>query len=115
MEKTSFKINPLDINLAKMQFNLIKKIESDSFFDEEFKLSVEKYQSKDPTLDISDVSIILNKTLENKEEFILSIEILNKQKTKKEEFELFKGSRKNLISFIKSTSFFEKAKVLILK
>ena len=56
-KKISFEVNPLDVNLAKIQYSLISRCEREVPENGDFAPVVEEYESKDPTKDLSNVKI----------------------------------------------------------
>lgn len=110
----SFEVNPLDVNLVKMQFNLTKRIEREIPQDGDFAPVFETFESKSPILDLSDVKI----SCKHKKDIGSSTRIVellskNRAKTKEQAFILFEGTKKELIDYINQTTFFEDCKKTI--
>ncbi len=100
---TSFSINPLDINLAKMQFNILKKYENEISAVYNYSSIIEEYTSKDPTLDISLIQIIFKSLDEN----LKSIELVfyNKKQTEKYNAVLCEGTNEFILNYLKKQDF----------
>ena len=58
-QKIKFEVNPLDVSLAEIQFNLLKRLEREMPEYGDFAPVIEKYESKDPTKNISTVRILM--------------------------------------------------------
>ena len=95
----NFEINPLDINIAKIQFNLINKIKNDDIISD----IVEVFESKDPRLDLSEIKVICTK------DFILKAEFLYKNISAKS-VNLFSGTKEQLLTYLSGKDFFDTCK-----
>ena len=107
-----FEVNPLDINIAKMQFNLKNRCDIEVPEVGIFNVVEEIYESKDPTLDLSTIRIIYKNKLKdtNVKERYLVLVIHNSSKTVKKEKVLIKGSKNEINSYINSQKFFKDVK-----
>ena len=56
-KKVGFDVNPLDIGLAEIQMNLIKRLEREIPEHGAFATVVEKFESKNPMMDISTIEV----------------------------------------------------------
>lgn len=99
----SFCINPLDINLAKMQFNILKRYENEVLSVGNFSPLVEEYLSKDPTLDISLIKVICRYSTEKIR--VLELLIDNKTQIRQECHILCEGTKEDIFSYLQKTDF----------
>ena len=109
MSDLSFQVNPLDINIAKIQFNLIKKFEATNV---EFPVK-EEFESKDPTLNISNVIVTCEKISENN--INLDMTVWDKNKEKEYKYTYKSGTQEQIDEAIKDKTFFMACKELVLK
>ena len=112
IEQCEFKIDPLDINIAKIQFNLQKRLPAEISEADNYSTIIEKYVSKDPTLNIKSIEIKCNKS-DVKNSNTLEIIILNKNKNEYKCI-IAKGDKKNINSIIKEKDFFRLCKTIAL-
>ena len=109
----SFEINPLDINLANIHMNLVNRCEREVPENGDFAPIIEKFKSLDPTRDLSEIKVICNFNKKNpgakNTNRLLSAQIEKKDGSKKE-IELFKGTKKELLEYLKTTEIFKTCK-----
>ena len=112
-KKNEFEINPLDINLAKMEMNLIKRCEMEVPENGDFASVVESFKSLDPTLDLSNI-VAECKYDKNNSGIKNSNRILQVKISKKNQNDtvliLFKGAKKDLLEYLSSKEFFANCK-----
>ncbi len=110
-QKTAFEVEPLDVNLAKMQFNLTKRLEREIPDFGDFAPVVEAYESKDPTLNISTVKLLCKK-LDNK---LRSLELYVQDRARVNEYNyvIAQGEKDEILSSVNKNSFFEICKNVI--
>ncbi len=107
----SFCINPLDINLAKMQFNILKRYENEVLSFGDFSPLVEEYLSKDPTLDVSLIKVICRYSTDNIR--VLELLLDNKTQIKKVNYVLCEGTKEEIFRYLQKTDFVSDIKKII--
>lgn len=114
--KQNFEVNPLDVNLAKIQFNLTKRLELEIPPHGDFAQVVESYISKDPTLKISAIEVICKKSnIDSPKQKLRTLQLKVTDKTKNSYiYEIASGEKKDILEAINNTTFFETCKTLIL-
>lgn len=105
-----FDIDPLDINLAKIQFNFKSRCEKEIVDNKEFPPIYEKYESKDPSLDLAEINVICKYS---KDIINLDILVTNKTKTHQYEYTLVSGTKHDILKYLDSTLFFTNTKNFI--
>ena len=115
VQNMKFGIDPLDINLVKIQQEFQKKVEQIPNYGN-FTPLIGLYESKDPTRNISKI-IITCKNLEDETNKLRTLElrINNKQNLDETIFTLAKGNKQEIIDIINDKKFFEICKSLIIK
>ena len=115
VQNMKFEIDPLDINLVKIQQEFQKKVEQIPNYGN-FTPLIGLYESKDPTRNISKI-IITCKNLEDETNKLRTLElrINNKQNLDETIFTLAKGNKQEIIDIINDKKFFEICKSLIIK
>ena len=110
-QKTAFEVEPLDVNLAKMQFNLTKRLEREIPDFGDFAPVVEAYESKDPTLNISTVKLLCKKF----DDKLRSLELYVQDRARVNEYNyiIAQGEKKEILSSVNENSFFEVCKNVI--
>jgi len=113
--KSTFQILPLDVNLAKIQFSLQKRLSMEVPENGDFFPVIEKYSNEDSRLNISDLKIICKSSETDKDTRKLMAEIVNMARTKNYSYELFTGNKKGLLDYINSCDnrFFETTKEFV--
>jgi len=112
-KNVEFKINPLDINLAKIQYNLLSRCEMEVPENGDFAPIVEVFKSLDPTIDLSEIKVtckydINDSGIKNTNRILNAV--IRKIGKEDNSIELFKGSKKELIEYLKKKDFFEVCK-----
>lgn len=74
----NFEVNPLDVNIAKMQYNLIEEYCDGEQKDSNFDVIKRDFVCKDTTLNISHIAFILRLDY-NSQKMILDVRISNKK------------------------------------
>lgn len=115
VQNMKFEIDPLDINLVKIQQEFQKKVDQIPNYGN-FAPLIGLYESKDPTRNISTI-IITCKNLEDETNKLRTLElrINNKQNLDETIFTLAKGNKQEIIDIINDKKFFEICKSLIIK
>lgn len=115
VQNMKFEIDPLDINLVKIQQEFQKKVEQIPNCGN-FAPLIGLYESKDPTRNISKI-IITCKNLEDETNQLRTLELCinNKQNLDETIFTLVKGNKQEIIDIINDKKFFEICKSLIIK
>jgi len=111
-----FEVNPLDINIAKIQFNLKNRCDIEVPDMGIFNVVEEIYESKDPTLDLSNIRIIYKnkvKDASSKERYLVLV-VQNSSKTVQKEKILIEGSKSEINNYINTTKFFRDIKHILL-
>ncbi|MBQ9245785.1 hypothetical protein IJ182_05920 [bacterium] len=114
-KKSSFEVNPLDVNIAKIQYSLINRLEREMPENGDFAPVVERYQSKDPTLDLSTVKVAcrhVKSSEKSNNQRCIEASCKNKAETHEISKILAVGTKKQIIDYVKDTQFFEKCKEL---
>lgn len=112
-KKSSFEVNPLDMNLAKIQYNLINRLEREVPEYGDFAPVTEKYTSKDPTRKIGDIIVQCShvKDSETKKDRSLDLTVYNRFNP--EEFythNIVTGNKKEILETVNQIDFFETCK-----
>lgn len=116
--KPVFEVNPLDVNLAKIQFNLTKRLEREIPEHGDFAQIVERYISKDPTLNISTIEVLCKKSnIESKKDMLrtLVLNISDKANINTYSCELLNGEKSEIIKAVNDKNFFETCKAIVLE
>lgn len=115
MNKPKFEVNPLDINIAKMQFNLQNRLEKEVPDYGDFAPVVEKYNSKDPTKNFSEVKVLCKHLKEDKtnKQRALELNVTDKKTLDEYSYTLAKGQKNDIIDAIHDNKFFEVCKNVI--
>lgn len=110
VKRTSFEVQPLDVNIVTIQFNLLKRLKVKVPSDGE-SIS-EQYNSKNPVSDLGDL-VVTFRCVENQ----AILDVLCTNKVTKEEFklELSKGGIQEVIKYLDTTVFFEDVKAFAKK
>ena len=116
-KKSSFEVNPLDVNIAKIQHSLINRLEREMPEDGDFAPVVERYISKDPTWDLSMVKVSCRHVKENgnsasKKQRCVEASCSNRAGTCEISKILATGNKKQIIDYVKDVQFFEQCKDL---
>lgn len=111
MADLSFEIEPLDINIAKIQFELIKFFDSK---DQKYPIS-KMYENKDSTLKISELNVLCYKNNEKSDKLNLDVEVWDVKKEKKYIYTLKSGTRQDIADYVKEKVFLFAIKELVLK
>ena len=98
-KEIDFDIDPLDIGLAKIQYQLIKKNNLNSTITETF-------ENQNPMLDLSLIEIIYDSQK-------LEIIVHNKTKTNQYKHTLINGSKLEIVEYLSSKKFFINCKNFI--
>lgn len=107
MNNISFEINPLDINIAKIQHKLISK-----FNVEKFEQLVETFESKDPTIDLSSISLLC-RCCDNTDFIEVVVKLLNKNKTQNYEQVVFRSNKQAVFEYLNTTKYFTDVKSFV--
>lgn len=107
MDSLSFEVEPLDINIAKVQFNMIKNLNTDNI---NFPIS-ESFENHDPTLKISEVKVVCKK----EENYILDVEVSDSKKDKKYFYTLKSGTKEEITEYLNNKIFLFGIKELVLE
>ena len=98
-----FEIKPLDINLAKLQFNLINRLKDALKEEKDFKLIEETYKSTIRDLNIDKVTAVCSS--DNSKEINLTIKISDKNNNE-QEILITKGDMQKILNTVKDKNFF---------
>lgn len=109
-KKILFEVNPLDVNLARIQMNLSKRCEREVPENGDFATILESFKSLDPTINLSEIIISCkydknNPGIKNANR-ILSAKIF-KQNGQIKDVQLFNGTKKELLEYLNTNEFFE--------
>lgn len=116
-KKVGFELNPLDMNIAKMQFDLQKRAIREIPEHGDFAPVIEKYLSKDPTLNISQIEIFckfLNKDVPKKTQRTLEINVADKSGLNTYNYVLATGDKNEIIEALNKNNFLEICKSVAL-
>ena len=117
-KKSSFQVNPLDINLAKMQYNLISRLEREVPENRDFAPVIEQYCSKDPTLNLDSVKVVCRHFQDDSPKSdtrCLEVCCVNKGHTAQKTQQLCKGKKSEIRAYVKQPDFFESCKSMAKK
>ena len=98
-KEIDFDVDPLDIRLAKIQYQLIKKINLNNII-------TEMFENQNPMLNLSLIEIVYNSQK-------LEIIVHNKTKTNKYKHTLISGSKVEIVEYLNSKKFFINCKNFI--
>jgi len=105
----AFEIDPLDINLAKIQFALINDFQS-----KDLKLPLDKqFENHDPTLKIDTVK--LHCFYKEEHEINLEVEVVDIKKDKKYFYTLKTGDKNTILEYLQTQTFLFAIKELVLE
>ena len=113
----SFELNPLDISIAQMQMNLQKRLPLEVPEHGDFAPVVEKFVSKDPTMNISSVKIVCKKSdKEAPKQKLRTLEISIESKTGADVYKcvIADGDKKSITDIVKEKDFFTLCKTIAL-
>lgn len=114
--KEKFVIEPLDMNLAQLEFDLQKRVEIEVPEYGNFAPVEEIYISKDVTCNLNSFKVICkNSSLEQPKNRILNIEITLKDSFKKYYFIIADGEKQEITKVLNNKNFSLVCKTLILK
>ena len=108
-KKVGFEVNPLDIGIAEIQMNLIKRLEREIPEHGDFATIVEKFESKNPMLDISNIEVVckfLNKDVPKKTQRSLEINITDKSGVNTFNYVIANGDKAEILNTINQKDFF---------
>lgn len=110
---TLFEVNPLDVNLAKIQMNLIKRCEREVPENGDFAPVVESFKSLDPTIDLSEIIVKCqydknNSGLKDVNRVLTANISMRNGKTK--DISFFSGTKKELLEYLNEKDFFKTSK-----
>lgn len=111
--KNSFEVNPLDVNIAKIQFNLINRLEREIPEFGDFASVVENYESKDPTLNISTVKVLCKKF--NDKIRSLELHVQDRARINEYNYIITQGEKAEILKAVNDKNFFEECKSVVLK
>lgn len=112
---TSFELDPLDMNLTKIQDSLGKRLEREMAEYGDFSPVVERYESKNPEMNISTVKLSCEhdpKSLSKKLRRI-TLSVTDKARINEYQCTLKKGYKSDIIDYVKNEEFFESAKKVV--
>ena len=114
-EITVFELDPLDINLAKIQHNMTKRLEREMPEYGDFAPVVEKYESKNPEMSISTVKITCEHDKKSISKKLRKIGLYVTDKTRLNEYQctLKKGYKSDLMEYVNDEEFFNSAKKVV--
>ena len=116
-KKTSFEVNPLDINLAKIQMKFQKEFERIIPEHGDFTPIIERYISKDPTLNISEIELLCKKSNQEspKQKLrTLEINVSDRAGLNKYNYVIVQGEKKDIIEAVLNNKFLETCKSVVL-
>ena len=116
-KKVGFEINPLDVGIARIQFNLQKNLERLIPEHGDFSPIVEKFISKDPDIDISEIKVMcrfLNVDAPKKNLRNIELYITDKAGINTYRFIVAQGEKKDMLDAINNKHFFEVCKSVAL-
>ena len=115
-KQVAFEVNPLDVNLTKIQFNLLKRLEREMPEYGDFAPVVEKYESKDPTKNISTVKVVCEhvKDASDKTTRKITLYVCDKMSINEYSCKLAEGKKADIISAVDKNKFFNICKEVVL-
>ena len=120
---TSFEINPLDINLAKIQESFTERLEREMAEYGDFAPVVEKYESENPLREFSTIKISCNHDRDSLSKTVRNLDLSVRAKAEPDKFPsaineyvctIRKGPKDDIINFVKDREFFETTKKIIM-
>lgn len=112
---TSFELDPLDINLAKIQSNMTKRLEREMAEYGDFAPVVERYESKNPEMNISTVKISCEHDPKSVTKKLrkLNLSVTDKARINEYQCTLKKGYKSDLLEYVNDEEFFSSAKKIV--
>lgn len=103
----AFDIDPLDLALAQIQFNLLTKLEREVPEEGDFSMVIEKYDSEDPTLKVGNLKIVCKHNAKSSSNNSRSLEIIVADKKGKDNYRytLGEGNKSEILGLVQSKSF----------
>jgi len=115
-QKTSFQVLPLDINIAKMQFNMLKRYEDELPENNNFPPIIEVYKNEDTRVDFSEINITCKGKETDKTRKEITITISHKKNDIQAFKKIFEGNKKEIMEYLndKNKPFFTTVKSTVL-
>ena len=115
-KKINFEVNPLDVNIAQIQLKLLSRLEREMPEYGDFAPVIEKYESKDPTKNISTIKVVCEhvKDKTNKTTRKITLYVCDKMGTNEYSCQLSEGKKSDIISSINDSKFFDVCKEVVL-
>lgn len=104
-----FETEPLDVNIAKIQYNLINRVEREIYENGDFAPVVEKWIPKDPTLNISAIEVVCKnspKKTPKQKLRVMELNIKDKSGLNTYTYILKEGEKKDIIEAVNKRAFF---------
>ena len=115
--RTTFEVKPLDINIAKAQYNLIERLEREVPEYGDFAPVIEKFTLKSPRMEVGDVQITCSNVKESETnlERVLKLTVSAGKNPKNGiGVKLASGKKTEILDIVKDKAFFEKVKSIVL-
>lgn len=109
-----FSVNPLDVNLAKMQFSLLEKFRREVSSQTEGYSAKECYESKSPVLHVKEVILECLQSRNYSWEYSLWLTVTENGGERQEEYRLMKGSAQQMEAYLDSPAFMTVCKGYVL-
>ncbi len=108
-QQASFEVDPLDVNIAKIQFNLLNRLEREVPEYGCFAPVIEKYTSKNPDLNIGDIIVKCSHVKDSlsKLDRTLDLTVVDRFNPNKQmNLNIAKGTKKDVMESVKQREFF---------
>ena len=112
-KKVKFELNPLDVGIAEIQFKLKSTLEKLVPENGDFSQITEKFISKSPDLNISEIKVLCSYIKDNspkKNKRNIELHITDKAGLNTYRFILAQGDKKDIIETVNNKKFFETCK-----
>lgn len=109
-KRSKFEVNPLDLNIAKIQYNLSRRLEREIPDNGDFASVTEEFISKDPTTELDSVKVVCKHVKDGSiknDTRCLEVYCTNKAQTIKRNAQLCTGKKKDILDYLKGNDFFQ--------
>ena len=108
-----FEVNPLDVNLAKMQHALLERVPKELFLNKQTNSVEEKYESHSPQIEVSTIMVDCLRS-GNDTSYSLWLTVYDKERRRKHEQRLASGSDLQIKTYLESSDFVPTCKGYVL-
>lgn len=104
--KPVFEVEPLDVNIAKIQFELTKRLEREMPEYGDFAPVIEKYENKGTYYKFSEIGVKCSHAVEDASKKLRSLDLIIKSRESGQEYvcNLIKGTKEEILAFLNPQS-----------